>query len=205
MVKSARPNNAIPSKPSMPPPPIPNRPTPHKRKEHDSSDSDSDSAPPGSEGEGNEDIRSDHAFNPQTISLPRIKREPSSAPSIASTTSALPIPILPTPLPSKRFKKNPTSRAVLVPVEQLPTVPLPPLPTIEDPELLKHVFTHSSLFEKVRGKFEDPVDQPAKHYEKLEHVGDSILGMVVTTWLHETKPRLTCGTATVSDVGFSAE
>lgn len=35
-------------------------------------------------------------------------------------------------------------------------------------------------------------------YEKLEHVGDSILGMVITTWLHETKPLLTIGTATVS-------
>ncbi|RSH90681.1 hypothetical protein EHS25_001286 [Saitozyma podzolica] len=193
-VRSARPKNT--PKLSMPPLPVPNRPTPRKRKEHDSSDSDSDSLPPGSEGEGNDDIQSDRDSCIRPANLLRIKREPSSAPSIASTTSALPIPILPTPLPSKRFKKNPTSRAVLVPVEQLPTVPLPPLPTIEDPELLKHVFTHSSLFEKVRGRFEDPVDQPAKHYEKLEHVGDSILGMVVTTWLHETKPRLTCGTAT---------
>jgi hypothetical protein len=58
------------------------------------------------------------------------------------------------------------------------------------------VFSHSSLSEKVKGRFESW--GPAKHYEKLEHVGDSILGMVVTTWLHETRPSLTCGTATVS-------
>ncbi|KAK4688032.1 26S proteasome non-ATPase regulatory subunit 10, partial [Tremellales sp. Uapishka_1] len=107
-----------------------------------------------------------------------------------------PVSILPIPLPSKRFKKKPTSRAVLLPVEQLPVYPLPPLPTIDDPALVKQVFTHSSLFEKVKGAFEDPEDNPSKHYEKLEHVGDSILGMIVTTWLHETKPRLTIGTAT---------
>ena len=65
------------------------------------------------------------------------------------------------------------------------------------PDLLKQVFSHQSLFERVRGRFEEPVDKPAKHYEKLEHVGDSILGSMVTTWLHETRPRLTPGSATV--------
>ncbi|WRT63661.1 uncharacterized protein IL334_000584 [Kwoniella shivajii] len=108
----------------------------------------------------------------------------------------IPVPILPIPLPSKRFKKKPTSKAVLIPVEQLPVFALPPMPTIDDPDLLKQVFTHQSLFERSRGRFEDPIDNPSKHYEKLEHVGDSILGVIVTTWLHETKPRLTIGTAT---------
>ncbi|WWD22380.1 hypothetical protein CI109_106871 [Kwoniella shandongensis] len=124
-----------------------------------------------------------------------IKREraPSSAPDIKPS---IPIPILPLPLPSKRFKKDAKSRALLIPVEQLPVFPLPPLPTVDDPDLVQQVFSHQSLFEKVKGRFEDPIDCPAKHYEKLEHVGDSILGMVVTTWLHETKPRLTIGTAT---------
>lgn len=100
------------------------------------------------------------------------------------------------PLPSKRAKKSAKSRSVLLPYEQLPTYPLPPLPEVTDPELLKRVFTHSSLFEKQRGRFEEPNGEPAKHYEKLEHVGDSILGMVVTTWLGETKPALTPGSAT---------
>jgi ribonuclease-3 len=110
------------------------------------------------------------------------------------------IPILPTPLPSKRFRKNPLKRATLFPIEQIPTFPLPPLPPIDDPVLLKQVFTHLSLFKSAKGKFEDAEDDQAKHYEKLEHVGDSLLGMIVTTWLHELKPGLTPGTATVSSI-----
>lgn len=108
------------------------------------------------------------------------------------------IPILPTPLPSKRFKKGAHSKALLIPVEQLPVFALPPLPVITDPILLTQVFNHQSLFGRHRGRFEDAVDKPQMDYEKLEHVGDSILGMVVTTWLQETKPGLTCGTASVS-------
>jgi len=108
------------------------------------------------------------------------------------------IPILPTPLPSKRFKKGSQARASLVPVEQLPVFPLPPLPVISDPALEKQVFTHQSCFPRRKWRFEDPEDDPSMDYEKLEHVGDSILGMVVTTWLQELKPRLTCGRASVS-------
>ncbi|WVF66229.1 hypothetical protein IAT40_000969 [Kwoniella sp. CBS 6097] len=127
----------------------------------------------------------------------RVKEESESAESVLSDIKpSIPIPILPIPLPSKRFKKRPTSKAVLIPVEQLPVFPLPPLPAIEDADLLKQVFTHQSLFERARGKFEDSIDNPTKHYEKLEHVGDAILGFVVTTWLHESRPRLTIGTAT---------
>lgn len=102
------------------------------------------------------------------------------------------------PLPSRRFNKDNTRRATLFPVEQLPVFALPPLPEIKDEAALKQIFTHLSLFQKVKYKFEDPEDDLAKHYEKIEHVGDSILGMIVTTWLHEIKPGLTPGTATVS-------
>jgi len=116
---------------------------------------------------------------------------------ISMRNPAEPIPILPTPIPSRRFKKHQTSRQVLIPVEQLPVFALPPLPVIPDAKLLKQVFTHQSLFEYGRGKFEETENQPAEHYEKLEHVGDSILGVAVTTWLHEIRPNLTCGTATV--------
>ncbi|WVQ93851.1 hypothetical protein IAU59_000929 [Kwoniella sp. CBS 9459] len=132
---------------------------------------------------------------PRFTSPQDIKQERGSS-ILSDIKPSLAIPILPTPLPSKRFKKRPTSKAVLIPVEQLPVFPLPPLPAIEDHELLKQVFTHQSLFERARGKFEDAVDSPAKHYEKLEHVGDAILGFVVTTWLHESRPNLTIGTAT---------
>jgi dsRNA-specific ribonuclease len=120
--------------------------------------------------------------------------------STVLTTTEQPriIPTLPTPLPSKRFKKGSQARASLVPVEQLPVFPLPPLPVITDPALEKQVFTHQSCFPRRKWRFEDPEDDPSLDYEKLEHVGDSILGMVVTTWLHELKPRLTCGRASVS-------
>ncbi|WWC85763.1 uncharacterized protein L201_000629 [Kwoniella dendrophila CBS 6074] len=114
---------------------------------------------------------------------------------ISDTKAPKQIQILPLPLPSKRFKKNP-SKALLIPVEQLPVYALPPMPYIDNPELLEQVFTHKSLYGVSRGKFEDSPEDPSRDYEKLEHVGDSILGVIVTTWLHETKPNLTIGTAT---------
>lgn len=116
------------------------------------------------------------------------------------TKPLLPVPMLPLPLPSKRFKKSASSKAVLIPVEQLPVYPLPPLPPIRDAALAKQVFIHSSCFPKTRGRFEDSPEKPTEHYEKLEHVGDSILGMVVTAWLHEIKPGLSCGTASVCPI-----
>ncbi|BEI80109.1 hypothetical protein CcaverHIS002_0106380 [Cutaneotrichosporon cavernicola] len=106
------------------------------------------------------------------------------------------VSFLPLPLPSKRSKNRTGARAVLIPAQLLPVYPLPPLPHIKDQELLKQVFTHASLFERDNRLFEYPDDKPARHYEKLEHVGDAILGHVVTTWLHEMQPNLTCGTAT---------
>lgn len=126
---------------------------------------------------------------------------PSSQPSTSTLVSKPKIiPILPTPLPSKRFKKGSHARALLVPVEQLPVFALPPLPLISDPGLEKQVFCHQSMFPRRKWRFEDPEEDPSGDYEKLEHVGDSILGMVVTTWLHELKPHLTCGTASVSQL-----
>lgn len=122
----------------------------------------------------------------------------SGRPGTGATTNV--IPILPTPLPSKRFKKGALTKSLLIPVEQLPVFALPPLPIITDPTLELQVFQHQSMFPKSKGRFEDPEDDPAMHYEKLEHVGDSILGMIVTTWLQETKPNLTCGTASVSSL-----
>ncbi|OCF40079.1 hypothetical protein I317_06092 [Kwoniella heveanensis CBS 569] len=152
---------------------------------------------------GKRKAEDDHYGNGQAATLirhdpqapSRLKEERSGSVN-SDLKPSVPIPILPIPLPSKRFKKRPTSKAVLIPVEQLPVFPLPPLPAIEDPDLLKQVFTHQSLFERARGRFEDPIGSPTKHYEKLEHVGDAILGFVVTTWLHENRPRLTIGTAT---------
>jgi ribonuclease-3 len=70
---------------------------------------------------------------------------------------------------------------------------------------VKQVFTHQSCFPRKKWRFEDPEEDPSLDYEKLEHVGDSILGMVVTTWLHELKPRLTCGRASVSCFDHTSE
>lgn len=121
-------------------------------------------------------------------------RSPSSF-SIASSSARSTTgtgPMLPIPLPSKRFKDPSAPRALLLPVDQLPVYPLPALPPIKDEGVLKMVFTHTSMFQNTKGRFEDD----SGHYEKLEHVGDSILGMLVTTWLHKVKPKLSCGTAT---------
>ena len=106
--------------------------------------------------------------------------------------------IIPAVIPSKRAKRRLTCKALLLPVEQLPVYPLPPLPTIDNSELAKDVFRHISLYDRSHHKFEESEFSPDRHYEKLEHVGDSILGMLVTTWLQEELPILTCGTATVS-------
>lgn len=142
-----------------------------------------------------------------------IKRERSTSPPSPSSTAVnhdrpLPSPLDPgfqdvapivnLPFPSKRFKKDPHVKHLLIPAELLPVYPLPPLPPVTDNTLEEKVFTHISLFPKSQGRFEEVNGGVAGHYEKLEHVGDSILGMVVTAWLHETKPELTCGTATVS-------
>lgn len=131
------------------------------------------------------------SFRPE--SLPTPSQIENSSETEAQTAKAKVIPILPTPLPSRRFKKGQT-KSLLIPVEQLPVYALPPLPLITDPMLETTVFQHQSMFPRTRNRFEDT----AMHYEKLEHVGDSILGMIVTTWLQETKPNLTCGTASVS-------
>ena len=156
------------------------------------------------------------------------KDDNSTAPSNDSSISSLFTATsnnLPLPLPSKRFRKAPGPKAVLIPVEQLPVYALPSPPPITDPVILETVFNHQSLFPRSKGRFEElpslsasarssassgggiPGDMAGKegqgdkevagHYEKLEHVGDSLLGMIVTAWLHEDRPRLTCGTATV--------
>lgn len=172
---------------AMPPPPIPKNAA--KRKSNELDKDGFELIPAEDHSNGQKTNGRQQSYTPVVI-----KREQST---LLESKPDFPIAILPLPLPSKRFKKSRTSLAVLIPVEQLPVFALPPLPTIDNPDLLKQVFSHQSLFRRVRGRFEEPIEQPVRHYEKLEHVGDSILGMIVTTWLHETRPRLTCGSATV--------
>ncbi|AAW44331.1 hypothetical protein CNBF1090 [Cryptococcus deneoformans B-3501A] len=80
--------------------------------------------------------------------------------------------------------------------EELPDFPLPPLPDIYDRELLRQVFTHTSYVgaRKQSALF----DKEAFHHdnEKLEHVGDALLGCIVTCLLHDLYPNLNPGNAT---------
>lgn len=153
------------------------------------------------EGEGEEgDDDNDEAHSAAEFldltSAPRVAmtRPTATAPLVPHRGGAA---LLPPPIPSKRAKRRRGTRAGLLPAERLPPMPLPPLPPILDPALESRVFTHSSWIDGTRGPratFEEEQDAP--HYEKLEHVGDAVLGMIVTAWLHELKPGFPCGTAT---------
>lgn len=59
----------------------------------------------------------------------------------------------------------------------LPKLDLPELPTITDPELSRQVFTHSSYYARPRKATSLDLEQEKLlDNEKLEHVGDALLG-----------------------------
>lgn len=58
----------------------------------------------------------------------------------------------------------------------IPDLPFPPAPRIVDAQLERQVFTHSSLLKKRRQASSLSLDEPIEDNEKLEHVGDSIIG-----------------------------
>lgn len=82
----------------------------------------------------------------------------------------------------------------------LPSFSLPPLPAIHDKELYTLAVTHSSNHSAPRRPNALDLTQEDKmiDYEKLEHVGDAILGSIVTTLLHDFFPNIGPGPATVS-------
>lgn len=55
--------------------------------------------------------------------------------------------------------------------------------TFASPELLRQALTHRSLAEGRRGS-----GRPAGHSERLEFLGDAVLGTVTAQWLYETLP-----------------
>lgn len=183
-----------PPKTALPPRPAPRRPLPSQNDSYATSLSLAQAAPDGPRGVDRSALTS----------------------LVFAATPAAPSALLQLPLPSRRQTRRATGAGVLIPVERLPLLPLPPLPPILDAKLERVVFSHQSLFPRDAGVFEYPVtfrhtgagkegngewgewDGGVPHYEKLEHVGDAILGGVVTTWLHRCWPGLTCGTATVS-------
>ena len=62
----------------------------------------------------------------------------------------------------------------------LPSFTIPDLPKITDPELERQVFTHSSYYARPRKPTSLDLDDedPILDNEKLEHVGDALLGMM---------------------------
>lgn len=81
----------------------------------------------------------------------------------------------------------------------LPEFDLPPLPPIVNEHLARLVVTHSSFHSepKQATSLELKRSNPTDNYEKLEHVGDALLGAVATTVLQDLYADLPPGTATV--------
>ena len=83
-----------------------------------------------------------------------------------------------------------------------PDYALPPLPPIRNKELAREVFTHSGVVSGRRttslADAASPIDGPAGggDNQKLEHVGDSLIGTIVTLLLHDMYPGLRHGPAT---------
>ncbi|KAA1466570.1 ribonuclease III [Dentipellis sp. KUC8613] len=73
---------------------------------------------------------------------------------------------------------------------------LPPLPAIEHHELRLRVFTHRSFAARPTHVFEDSPEDPSPDNEVLEHLGDQVLGLIVTELLQELHPYLRVGPST---------
>ncbi|KAJ6451950.1 ribonuclease III domain-containing protein [Mycena sanguinolenta] len=74
--------------------------------------------------------------------------------------------------------------------------PLPPLPTIQQEDIRLRVFTHRSYYARSAHVFEDRPDDPSPDHEKFVHLGDSMLGLVVTSLVSEMYPGLRVGPST---------
>lgn len=72
----------------------------------------------------------------------------------------------------------------------------PDLPDIQSPDIKLQVFTHRSFYARSAHVFEDHVDDPSPDNEKYEHLGDTVLGLVVTSLLLEMYPCLRVGPST---------
>ncbi|EIN10970.1 ribonuclease III [Punctularia strigosozonata HHB-11173 SS5] len=73
---------------------------------------------------------------------------------------------------------------------------LPPLPIIHNAELRQQALTHRSYASRPAHVFEDRLDDPSPDNEMLEHLGDTVLNLVVTQMLREMYPCLRVGPAT---------
>ncbi|KAL1754771.1 ribonuclease III domain-containing protein [Schizophyllum commune] len=73
---------------------------------------------------------------------------------------------------------------------------LPPLPHVHDESIENQIFTHRSLYGRPTHVFEDREDDLAPDNEKFEHLGDTVLGLVVTTQIQQMYPGLRVGPST---------
>ncbi|KAJ7639401.1 ribonuclease III domain-containing protein [Roridomyces roridus] len=72
----------------------------------------------------------------------------------------------------------------------------PALPQIISEDIRLRVFTHRSYFGRPTNVFEDTLSDPSPDNEKYEHLGDSVLQLVVTNLLMEMYPGLRVGPST---------
>ncbi|KAJ2923319.1 hypothetical protein H1R20_g13776, partial [Candolleomyces eurysporus] len=76
------------------------------------------------------------------------------------------------------------------------SINLPVLPVIGDARINDQVFTHRSVAARPTHVFEDHPDDPSPDNEKYEHLGDMVLGLVVTNLMFELYPGLRVGPST---------
>ncbi|KAI0751056.1 ribonuclease III domain-containing protein [Daedaleopsis nitida] len=73
---------------------------------------------------------------------------------------------------------------------------MPPLPEINSHQMRLQVFTHRSFFARPTHVFEDMPDDPSPDNEMLEHLGDTVLSLVVTGLMRDVFPCLRVGPST---------
>jgi ribonuclease-3 len=73
---------------------------------------------------------------------------------------------------------------------------LPLLPKINSRDVEMRVFTHRSFAARPTHVFEDSPEDPSPDNEQLEHVGDQVLGLIVTDLLQSQYPYLRVGPST---------
>ncbi|KAF8958470.1 ribonuclease III domain-containing protein [Flammula alnicola] len=72
----------------------------------------------------------------------------------------------------------------------------PPLPEILSPAIFQQVFTHRSFYARPTHVFEDHPDDLSPDNEKFEHLGDTVLGLTITSLLIDLFPGLRVGPST---------
>ncbi|TFK28930.1 ribonuclease III [Coprinopsis marcescibilis] len=75
-------------------------------------------------------------------------------------------------------------------------VNFPPLPQIMNPYIEQQVFTHRSYHARPTNVFEDHPDDLSPDNERYEHLGDTVVGLIVTNLILDMFPGLRVGPST---------